>query len=192
MGCGCITDFIDRFHRRIHRGVETDRIVGTGNIEVDRSRKTDGVDPKGGKLSGTAEGTVSSDHDDPVNSMFSADFGAALLTFLGREFLTAGRVEDRTAAVDRIRNAHTVHIYDFFLKESGVTTHDPLYLQSFIDSGSYNRTNCRIHSRGIAAAGQYSDRSDFFLCHTGFPPKKILSIIRHIRTYFNTLSPSFQ
>ena len=124
--------------------------------------------------------------------MFSADFGAALLTFLGREFLTAGRVEDRTAAVDRIRNAHTVHIYDFFLKESGVTTHDPLYLQSFIDSGSYNRTNCRVHSRGIAAAGQYSDRSDFFLCHTGFPPKKILSIIRHIRTYFNTLSPSFQ
>ena len=64
---------------------------------------------------------------------------------------------------DRVRNADAVHIYDFFLKESGVATHDSLYLQAFIDSGSYNRTDCRIHSRGISAAGQYSDCSDFFL-----------------------------
>ena len=78
-------------------------------------------------------------------------------------FNPAGSVKDRTAAIDRIRNAYAVHIYDFFLKESGVATHDSLYLQAFIDSGSYNRTDCRIHSRGISAAGQYSDRSDFFL-----------------------------
>ena len=163
MGGGSITDFIDGFHRCVYSGIETDRIVGTGDIKVNGSRKTNRVDSESGKLSGTAEGTVSSDHNDTIDTMFLTYLSATLLAFLSCELLTAGCVKDRTAAVDRVRNADAVHIYDFFLKESGVATHDSFYLQAFIDSGSYNRTDCRIHSRGISAAGQYSDRSDFFL-----------------------------
>ena len=163
VGGGSITDFIDGFHRCVYSGIETDRIVGTGDIKVNGSRKTDRVDSESGKLSGTAEGTVSSDHNDTIDTMFLTYLSATLLALLSCELLTAGCVKDRTAAVDRVRNADAVHIYDFFLKESGVATHDSFYLQAFIDSGSYNRTDCRIHSRGISAAGQYSDRSDFFL-----------------------------
>ena len=163
MGGRCITNLIDGLHRCVYSGIETDRIVGTSDIKVDRSRKADRVDSESGKFSGTAEGTVSSNYNDTVDTMFLTYLSAAPLAFLSREFLTAGSVKDRTAAIDRIRNAYAVHIYDFFLKESGITTHNSLYLQSFIDSGSYDRTDCCIHSRSISAAGQYSDRSDFFL-----------------------------
>ncbi len=76
----------DGLHRCIYSSIETDRIVGTGDIKVNRSRKTDRVDSESGKFSGTAEGTVSSDYNDTIDTMFLTYLSAALLAFLSREF----------------------------------------------------------------------------------------------------------
>ena len=49
VGGGSITDFIDGFHRCVYSGIETDRIIGTGDIKVNGSRKTDRVDSESRK-----------------------------------------------------------------------------------------------------------------------------------------------
>src|SRR5699024_575451 len=58
MGSRGIADLIDSFHSCIHRRVKTDGIIRTGNIQINGSRKADGVDPKSRQLSGSTEGSV--------------------------------------------------------------------------------------------------------------------------------------
>ena len=81
MGGGSITDFIDGFHRCVYSGIETDRIVGTGDIKVNGPRKTDRVDAEGRQLLRTSERTVTADNDNTVDSVLLADLCCFLLTF---------------------------------------------------------------------------------------------------------------
>ena len=48
MGGGSISYLIDRLHRRVDRGIKPDRIIGAGNIQIDRARKTYRIDSQRG------------------------------------------------------------------------------------------------------------------------------------------------
>ena len=97
--------------------------------------------------------------------MFFTNFRSQLLAFLGLKFITAGRIKDRAAAVDGIGHADAVHIHDLFLQQSGITSHDALYLHPLIDRRSHNAADRRIHSRRIAAAGKHANGFYLFFRH---------------------------
>src|SRR5699024_5734852 len=63
---GSITNLIDRFHSCIYRSVESDRIVRTCDIKIDRSRDSDCVHSQVRQLLSSCEGTVTADNDQAV------------------------------------------------------------------------------------------------------------------------------
>ena len=177
MGCGCIANLINCFHGRVDSRVKTNGIIGTGNIQVNGSRKADCIDTQGGQLSRTSEGTVSSDDHHSVNAMLAADISALLLAFRCGELLTSCRVKDGAAPVDDVRHAGGLHVHDFLLQQACVSAHDALYLKALIDSSPYNRADGRVHSRRVASAGKYSN-GFHCLCHSNLPP-----CIKHIHFF---------
>ena len=63
----------------------------------------------------TAIGTVASDDDDPVYSMFSADIGTLLLTLRCLEFKAPRSSQDGSASLDDIRYITGLHIINFLI-----------------------------------------------------------------------------
>ncbi len=49
MGSGCIADLINGLHCRIDCRIKADGVIGTCNIQVNGSRKANGIDPQGGQ-----------------------------------------------------------------------------------------------------------------------------------------------
>ena len=127
MGSRCITHLVDGLHRRIHSSIKTDGVIGTCDIQIDGSRKSYGINSKCGKLSRSAEGTVTADYHQTVNPMLLTDIGALFLALSRCELLASGCIENRTAAVNNIRHAGTRHINNFFLQKARVSSHDALY-----------------------------------------------------------------
>ncbi len=81
MGSRSITDLINRFHGCINSGVKANGIIGTCNIQVDGSGKTDGIDSQCSKLLCTLERTISTDNYDCIDSMLLTDLRTFLLSF---------------------------------------------------------------------------------------------------------------
>ena len=165
MRSGGIPYLINRLHGCIDGSIKADGIVRTGNIEINGSGHTDGIDSKGGKLSCTHERAVSADDDHTVDSVLSTDFSTLLLSFRSRELLTTGSVEYGSAAADDVRHGVTVHIYNFFFQKAGITAHNPLYIQAVVNGCSHNAANRCIHPRCISSGCQDSDCFYCRLCH---------------------------
>ena len=115
MGGRGITYLIDRLHSGVYCGIKSDGVIGAGNVQVDGSRNTDGVNAKGCQLSGAAEGTVTTNDYDTVNAMLAADLRALLLAFRSYKLHTSCCIQDGTATENDIRHIGTAHVYDFFL-----------------------------------------------------------------------------
>ena len=98
MGCGCITYFINGFHRCIHCCIKTNCILCTGDIKVNRSWNTNCINAKCCKFSCTLERTISTNDNNTINTMFTANLSAFLLSFLRTEFRTARCIQKCTAA----------------------------------------------------------------------------------------------
>ncbi len=77
-----IPDLIDRRHGSIHRRVKSYGIIRTCNVQIDGSRKSDGIDPLMGKLLRPTVRAVAADHDNAVDPMLPADLRSLLHTFL--------------------------------------------------------------------------------------------------------------
>ena len=125
---GSITNLINRLHSGINRGIKTDSIIRTCNIKVNGSRHTDGVHSECRKLSRSHKRSVSSDYDHAVNSVFFTDFSPLLLAFYSCKFFTTSSIENGSSAAYDVGYGMTVHIYNFFLYEPCIATHDTLYL----------------------------------------------------------------
>ena len=102
MCSGSVTDLVDRLQRCIDCGIKTNRIFRTCNIQIDRSRNTDGIDPELRKFSGSRKRSVAADNDKSFYPVFTADFSASLLTFRRPEFHAAGSIEKCAALRDSI------------------------------------------------------------------------------------------
>ena len=114
VGCGCITYFVDCFHRRVAGGVKTDRIFCTRDVKIDCSRNTDRVDSVGRKFLRSAERTVSSNNYDTINAMFTADICCLFLAFRCYHLRATGSVKDGSSFLYNIRYTHCIHIYNIF------------------------------------------------------------------------------
>ena len=103
MGGRGISHLINGLHRRIDGRIKTDRIICAGDIQIDRSRNSDRIDSMARQCLRPAVGTVTADHHHAVDPVLFAHLRTLCLPFLILEFRAAGRSQDRTAALDRIR-----------------------------------------------------------------------------------------
>ena len=91
MGRRCISYLINSLHRCINCCIESNRILCTGNIQIDRSRNTDGINTMLSQCLRTTIRAVSADDNQAINPMFMADIGPLLLTLLRTELVTPCR-----------------------------------------------------------------------------------------------------
>ena len=115
MRSGSITYFINCFHCCVYSCIKSDGIFCTCNVKVDCSRKTDCIDSEIRKLLSTCEGSVTTDDNKSVNSMFSADLCSTFLAFFCTEFCTTCCIKDCTSTLDCIRYIFCAHVNDLFV-----------------------------------------------------------------------------
>ena len=81
MGSGSISYFINGFHCSVYRGIKTDGIFCAGDIQVDGSRYTYGVNSKSCQFLRSCKRSVSADNYQSVDAVFSADICSTFLAF---------------------------------------------------------------------------------------------------------------
>ena len=158
MGLGRVTDHVDHLHDGIDGGIEADREVGTGDVVVDGAGDADAVDAFMRERLGAAEGTVTADDDDAFDTETAAHVRCLLLAAVGHEFHASGGAKDRTAALDDIGNAAQVHLRDVTGHQAFIAVVDADHTHIVLEAGTDDGTDCCIHARGVAAAGENTDR----------------------------------
>ncbi len=166
---GCIANLVDGLHGGIDGRVKADCIFCAGNIQINGSWKSDGIDSLPGQGKCSAVRAVAADNNQSVNAMLAADVGSCLLAFLRPHLLAARCPEHRAAPLDDIRHAVLIHIDNLLLEESGVAAFNPLYRKAVLNGSSHTGTNGRVHTGCIAAAGKYTNCLRLIICHNYLP-----------------------
>ena len=104
-----------------------------------------------------AECTVAADCYDSVKTQELAGRHSFALTFLGHEFLAAGGVQYRAAAVDDMGNIFFIKANDITGDQTVVATPDAVTFDTVVQGSADYRTNTRVHSRSVTAAGKHTD-----------------------------------
>ena len=186
-----ILNLIDSLHCSVHCGIEADGVLGTGDIQVNGSGKTDGINAQSGQCLRTTIGTVTADDNDTVNTMLFADLSTLLLSFRLLELQATCGSKNGTTALDDIGYILGFHIYDLFIQKTLITFFNTLNLQSSCNSCTNNCTDSSVHSRCITAAGQYADRLNLF-CHDCYLLSKRTNNFLFSTSYFNLFWYGFQ
>ena len=158
VGLGRVSNHVDHLHDGVHRGVEADGEVGTGDVVVDGAGDADTVDAFAGQGLGTAEGTVTADDDDAFDAETVAHVGRLLLTAVGHELHAAGRSENGTTALYDVGYAAQVHLRDITGHQAFIAIVDADDAHIVFKAGTDDGTDSCIHARGVAAAGKDADR----------------------------------
>ena len=195
MGSRGITNLIDGFHRGVDCGVETDGIIGTGNIQVNGTRNSNGIDSESSQLLRSCEGTVTTDHHQTFDAMLTADLCRLLLSFRCTHLCTTRSIKHGTTTGNSIRHISCSKICDLAVDQAIVSFINTLYLQTFCNTAADNRPDGSIHARCIAAACKNSDCFNR-VCHD-FTLQKLLVfsifiIFRLSTIKFNSFFPVFQ
>ena len=186
-----ILNLVDCLHCCVDSGIETDGVLGTCNIQIDSTGKTDGIDTKSGQGLRATIGTVTADNNDTVNTMLSADLSTLLLSFRFLELQTTCSSQNRTTTLDDIGHVLCLHIYDLFIQKTLIAFFDTLNFQSSCNGCTNNSTDSSVHSRCITAAGQYADRLNLF-CHDCYLLSKRTNSFLFSIPYFNLFLSGFQ
>jgi hypothetical protein len=158
MRIGRVTDFVDRLYRRVHRRIETDGEIRTGNVLVDRTRDADAGDIKFiGEDLCSIERTITTDHHQPVNSALAEIRIGFFPSFRSPEFILSGRLQNRATALDDIGHTAGIHRLDVIIYHARIATNDPKNFQVMIESGSYNGPDTCVHPGRISTGCQYAD-----------------------------------
>ena len=159
-----VAHLIDRVDCGVDRRVEAYGVLGAGNVEIYGSGDTYGIDAVLREFARALERSVAADHDHAVNAVPFADFRRLALSLLGHHLHAARRVEYGAAAVYDVRDAARIHVDKLLIEQAGIAAHNALYLHAVVQGRANHRTDCRIHTGGIAAACQNTDGLNF-LCH---------------------------
>ena len=151
MRCRSISYLINCFHCGIDCSIKADGIICTSNILINSSRQTNCIDSQICQLTCSIKGTVTANYNDTINSVLSADLCTKLLTLLCTELCTSCCVKDSTTSLDNIRYAARIHINDLLFQQSGVTSHNTLYVQTLRNTGTNNGADCGVHAWSISS-----------------------------------------
>lgn len=160
MGFGGFADVVDAIADRVQAGVETDGVVGRGDVVIDRAGQADAVDAHLGELLGAHIGAVAADDDE--------GFDAHLLQIVDRfladgfffEFAQTGGLENRAAFGDDVGDRGTVHRNDVAFDEAFVAVDDAVHLQTVTQTGADDGANGAVHARRISAGSENTNFMD--------------------------------
>src|SRR5699024_2975423 len=91
------------------------------------------------------------------------------LTFLRLELKAACRIQNRTAAVNNLRNAADIHLITFAVDQTIISALNAHHAVAFPDTRTDDCTYSGIHAGRVTATGQNTDCFDF-LSHKATPP----------------------
>ncbi len=157
VGLRGITKFVNKFHGGVHSGVITNCIFAHGNVIVYGTWNAYAWNSSGGKIGGTPKRAVSSDNHYSFYTLFNTGFFSLLESFFKAELLAAGSIKHGTAVLNNIRYASYVQRLNIAVYQSVITSVYSHYLHILGDCCTNYRSYRRIHSRGVAAAGQYAN-----------------------------------
>jgi len=160
MGRRRIAYFINGFHGGIDCRIKADRVFRAGNVEVDRPRNADDVDPFFCQLSGAAVGAVAADDNKSVDAEFAAVGSRFFDAFRRIEFRAARGVKHCATQLNDVRHAAKIHFDDVFMQQAVVSSVYTKHLDAGGNRGTGNRTDRSIHARSVSAARQHSDFFD--------------------------------
>ena len=86
MGRRCIADLVNGVHGCIHCRIKANAVIGTCNIQVDRSRNAHRIDSLCRQLLSSCKRTVSADDYQAVNPVPFADLRTLLLSLFCPKF----------------------------------------------------------------------------------------------------------
>ena len=140
------------------------------------------------KLLCSAVRTVAAYNNNAVYAVLAADIRALLNTLISLEFKAARSSQNGAAQTDYLGYRVSVHIYYLFIQKALKAFLYTFYLKSvgygFADNGS----DSRVHSRRIAAAGEYAYGLYFLICHLFclLTDKVSPNILFYHAVFFNT------
>ena len=152
-----VAQLIDALNGRVGRRVKADAVIRAGDVVVDRAGETDDGDAVFRQGQRAAERAVAADGDNAVQPEELAGADGLLLALLRAEFLAAGGVEDRAAAVDDMCHAALVQTDNVAVDQTVPAAADAYDLDAAVNGGADNGTNGRIHTGGVAAAREHAD-----------------------------------
>ena len=162
MGLTGIAQTVDHSDRVVDCRIQADGIVGSGDIVVDRSGKSHRGNAVEGHIGCTAEGSVSADANERVDTVLAAGCHCLLHCLLGLELgATAGK-QERAAHADHVVYGLVGKLNELALEKTRITTNNANGLDAhricLIDHCFYAST----HSGRVSARGQNADFSELF------------------------------
>ena len=158
-----IAQAVDGFDSRIGRRVVANGVFGADDVVVDGRRDARHGNALLAQLDKAPEGAVAADTDDAVQTQQLAGRGRLLLALQRAEFLAAGGVEHRAAAIDDMRNAVCRQLDKVTVNQAVIAAADADALDPAESGGPHDRAHSGVHARRIAAGGQDADPFDCIL-----------------------------
>ena len=199
VGLHGIPQLVDALHRRVGGGIESDGVVRTDNIVVDRAGDAHHGNAEFGQILRTAERAVAADGHQAVQPQQLTGGVGLLLALLGAELVAAGAVEDRAAPVDDPADAGVVHLQNVAGDQALIAAADSHALDAPGQRTADHGADTGVHARRVAAAGQYADtfhcifhipRPHFI---TGsFPFGFLLLLLYHNASHYGTIRRLFR
>ncbi len=152
-------------HVVVDRADETDHreiVVGVGPCPVDRTLGDELVEqlgPFGAELGGPAEAAITADHDERVDVALDEVAGGAPSALASPEVGAAGCPQNRPALVQDPPDIRRRHRTDAIaaVDQALQALVDTEHLESGGEAAADDRSNCRVHAGGVAAAGEHCE-----------------------------------
>ena len=146
-----ITQFVDDVQAGIYRRIETERVVGIFKVVVNRTGDTDGGNAVFAERFCALERSVAADYNQAFDTVFFQGIQRFLLTFYRQHFQTSCRSQTSTAALYDVGNATHFHLCYVIFNQTCVAALNSIYFHTEENTRTNNRTDCRVHTRSIAA-----------------------------------------
>ena len=168
VGLHGIPQLVDAVDGGVAGGVKADGIVRAAQIVVNGSRDPDHRDAEPRQFQCPAERSVTANGNYAVQAKHFAGHDGPLPSLFGHEIFTAGGIQDRPSAGQDMSHTGAVQFHKIGVNQPLPASSDPDAFNSAGQRRTHNRPHRGVHSRGVTAAGQYTDSFDIHVCSSCF------------------------
>jgi hypothetical protein len=147
-----IPDLIDCLYSRVHCCVKANREISPYYIFVDRTGYANTWNIKLlAEFHCPAKGAITSNDHQAIDATSLEVIVGFFATFRFKELFATGSFKNCPATLYDVRNRPSFHFNNIIFDQALVTTHDAVDLHAMINTCTYNRPDCCIHSGRIPA-----------------------------------------
>src|SRR6266545_518650 len=149
-----VADFVDGIDGRIDGGVEAECEIGAEQIVVDGTRNADELAaPDFRQIHSAAKRAVAADEHERVHAELLQIVRGFLLPFQCKERGSPRCLQDGAAALDNVRDGAGLHLDEFLMEDSLVTTLEAQHANAVSERDAGDRANGGVHSGCVTTAG---------------------------------------